>query len=74
MGEVLEWFAGNDFEFINAVPKFRPWEALRDDEQLFASNDPGTAFDRALAQAKMIVTESREGGFYIVIGRKRGRP
>ncbi len=72
MGEVLEWFDDNGFDFVNGVPKYRPWEAFADDEDLFAQNDPGTAFDRAISQLKMIISGSREGGFYIVIGKKRG--
>ncbi|MCA8943053.1 MAG: methyltransferase domain-containing protein [Planctomycetes bacterium] len=72
MGEVLEWFDEDGFDFVNGVPKLRPWEAFAEDENLFAPNDPGTAFDRAISQLKMIVTGSREGGFYIMIGRKRG--
>lgn len=71
MGEVLRWYLDNGFDFVNAVPKFRPWETFDDTERLFEPADPGTAFDRALSQAKMIVTGSQEGGFYIVIGRKR---
>lgn len=72
MGEVLDWFDQEGFDFVNGVPKFRPWEPFRDDEDLFAPQDPGTAFDRAIAQLQMIVTGSKEGGFYIVIGKKRG--
>lgn len=71
MGQVLHWYLNNGFDFVNAVPKFRPWEAFDDTERLFEPTDPGTAFDRAVTQAKMIITGSQEGGFYIVIGRKR---
>ena len=71
MGEVLDWFDANGFDFVNGIPKYRPWEAFRDDEDLFEVHDPGTAFDRAISQLEMIVSGSREGGFYIVIGRKR---
>ena len=71
MGEVLKWYQDNGFDFVNAVPKFRPWEPFDDSERLFAPNDPGSRFDRAVAQARMVVTGSQEGGFYIVIGRKR---
>lgn len=74
MGEVLRWFEANDFEFVNAVPKFSVWEPFDPDERLFEPAGQGTRFERALAQAKMIVTGSREGGFYIVIGKKREKP
>lgn len=71
MGEVLNWYQQNGFDFVNAVPKFRPWEPFDDTQKLFEPTDPGSRFDRAVAQAKMIITGSQEGGFYIVIGRKR---
>ena len=62
------------FEFVNGIPKYCPWTAFRDDEDLFEKDDPGTAFDRAVSQLKMIISGSREGGFFIVIGRKRSAP
>lgn len=74
MGEVLQWFQANGFDFVNAVPKYRARDKFNSNERLFEPAESGTPFDRALAQAKMIVTGSREGGFYIVIGRKRGEP
>ena len=71
MGEVFAWLRNNGFDFVNAVPKFRAWDSFDAQETLFEQADPGSSFDRALAQAKMIVTGNREGGFFIVIGRKR---
>ena len=71
MGEVLGWFRNNGFDFVNAVPKFKVWDSFDAREMLFEQADPGSAFDRALAQAKMIVTGNREGGFFIVIGRNQ---
>lgn len=70
MGEVLRWFDQSGFEFVNAVPKLRPWDPFTSDEKLFEVAQRGTALDRGLAQAKMVVTGSREGGFYILIGKK----
>jgi SAM-dependent methyltransferase len=72
MGEVLGWFDRHGFEFVNAVPKTRPWDTFSDAERLFEPAERGTHLDRALAQAKMVVTGSREGGFYIMIGRRTG--
>ena len=71
MGEVLEWFDEQGFEFVNAVPKPRAWDRTAGDEKLFEPVSRGTTLDRALAQAKMIATGSREGGFYIMIGRRK---
>ena len=68
---VLGWFDRNEFDFVNAIPKFRVRDDFSSDDRLFETARPGTRLDRALAQAKMVWTGSREGGFYIVIGRKQ---
>ncbi len=72
MGEVLEWFDEAGFDFVHGVPPLVPWDDFTTEERLFEPASPGTALDRALAQARMIVSGSREGGFYIMIGKKRG--
>jgi hypothetical protein len=71
MGEVLRWYDRTGFDFVNGVPKFKIWDDFEYDEKLFEEADPGSAFERGLSQARMVVTGSKEGGFYIVIGRKR---
>jgi len=74
MGEVLGWFSQSGFEFVHSVPSMNAWDAFDDDEKLLALVPPRSKLDRALAQAKMVFTGSREGGFFIMIGRKRGQP
>jgi 2-polyprenyl-3-methyl-5-hydroxy-6-metoxy-1,4-benzoquinol methylase len=71
MGEVLRWFDESGFDFINGVPKLRVWEPFSADENLFGPTGAGSALERGLAQAKMIVTGNKEGGFYVMIGRRR---
>jgi carbamoyltransferase len=72
MGEVLDWFDESGFDFVNAVPKTRARDRFSTEERLFEPAERGTAVDHALAQAKLFFTGSREGGFYIMIARKRG--
>ena len=72
MGEVLEWFDKNGFDFVHGVPPLSPWEDFTTEERLFEPASPGNALERGLAQTKMIISGSREGGFYIMIGKKRG--
>ena len=74
MGEVLDWFSRSGFDFVHSVPSMNAWDAFDDDEKLFARVPPGSKADRGLAQAKMVFTGSREGGFFIMIGCKRGTP
>jgi len=71
MGEVLDWFDESGFEFVNAVPKTRARDRFSAEERLFEPAERGTSRDHALAQAKLFFTGSREGGFFIMIGRRR---
>jgi hypothetical protein len=41
-------------------------------DALFTPERPGSSFDHLLAQAAQVVTGNREGGFFIMIGRKPG--
>ncbi len=71
MGEVLDWFDQTGFDFVNAMPKTRFEGGFSPQEQLFEPSARGSATDRALAQARLVFTGSREGGFFVMIGRKR---
>ena len=69
--EVLEWLQENDCEFVNSIPKPTMGPVLDSNEQLFAPRDPGHAVGRFLSQLANISSGYREGGFFIVIGRRR---
>ena len=71
MGETLSWFREAGFDFVNGVPKPRARDAFSAEERLFETAAAGGAVDHALAQAKLVMTGNQEGGFYIMIGRKR---
>jgi carbamoyltransferase len=71
MGEVLRWFDETGFDFVNGIPKLRALDTFDSREDLFKPAARGTALDRALVQARMVATGNREGGFYIMIGRRR---
>jgi hypothetical protein len=58
-------------EFVNSIPKPTPGPVLAPNEQLFAPRDPGSAVSRFLSQLANISSGYREGGFFIVIGRRR---
>jgi len=74
MGEVLGWFDRAGFDFVSSVPKTSPWHPFTQREELFQPSPRGTALERGLVQAGMIVTGNREGGFFIMIGRRRSTP
>jgi carbamoyltransferase len=73
IGEVLGWFDENSVEFVRGVPPVTP-EADSLEDDLFAPCPRGTALDHFVAQAHQIVTGNREGGFFLMIGRKTGLP
>jgi len=73
IGEVLGWFRKTGIEFINSVPKLKAFEGFSEDEKLFKPNPLGSWFDNFLVQTRLLLT-GREGGFFLMIGRKKGPP
>jgi len=72
MGEVLGWFEKSGFEFVSSVPNTNPWVPFTQREELFTPTSSGSSLDRTIVQTKMIVTGNREGGFFIMIGKRSG--
>lgn len=70
MGEVLKWFDGNGVDFRSGIPSLS-LEPYDEAFQLFAPHDRGNVLTHAISQLKLVFTGSTEGGFYILIGRKR---
>jgi SAM-dependent methyltransferase len=70
MGEVLQWFERAGLEYINGIPKFSLLESFSEREQLFQPHKMGSRLDRTLAQSAMLLSGGKEGGFFVVIGRK----
>lgn len=70
VGDVLRWFKDNGVEYVNSLPKINLGERLTPAERLFEQHAPGRGIDHALAQAGWILTQGREGGFFILIGRR----
>ncbi len=71
IGEVLGWFDACGFEFTSAVPKLTALASFSPSEKLFAPSPRGSALDRFLVQLGMLLGGGREGGLFIMIGRKR---
>jgi carbamoyltransferase len=69
MGEVLEWFREAGLEFVRGVPS-ADGTKNQGGSGLFSPSRPGSAWDRFAVQAQQIVAGSREGGFFIMIGRR----
>jgi carbamoyltransferase len=71
LDEMLGWMEEAGIDFVNSIPKPRPGPVLSEDEDLFEPRDPGTALSRVASQIADVGNGYREGGFYIVIGRRR---
>jgi ubiquinone/menaquinone biosynthesis C-methylase UbiE len=69
IGEVQQWFESSGFEFVNSIPK-STGEPFAADEKLFEPNPKGTTFDHFLVQCGDLLTGGRDGGFFIMIGRR----
>ena len=70
-GEAIGWLEQAGFQFVNSIPSTAAFRTFSADEKLFAPHAPGTALDRFLVEARMAFTGSQQGGFFIVIGRKK---
>jgi len=69
--EILRWFDQTGFDFINSIPKLKAFEAFSENEMLFRANPRGNWLDHFLVQTKLIFTGSWEGGFFLMIGKRR---
>lgn len=70
MGELLRWFDEEGFTFLYGIPNPKAFAGFGSDVHLFEEHPRGTALDHFLVQLRFCVAGSREGGLYIMIGRK----
>ena len=68
--EVLGWFDKNNIQFVRGIPSVLPSSPAFEGGNLFEPEMRGTRIDHALVQFREIVTGNREGGFFLMIGRK----
>ena len=73
IGEVLTWLKPNGLELVKTTPKTRLSSPFLDAENLFEPEPPGHPVERLLVELSQALTGDREGGFFTVICRKKGR-
>ena len=73
LGEVLGWFDKGGVEFLNSIPKAKAGAAFASEEALFSANPRGTWLDHLAVQIGMLVSGGKDGGLFLMIGRKSGR-
>ena len=70
IGEVLRWFKETGFEFMYGIPNPVFSQQFSGNDAMFRKHQPGNIMDHFLVQFKMIFEGSRQGGFFIMIGKK----
>lgn len=70
-GEVLRWFRRTGIEFVNSIPKARPFEPFSSNEPLFKAQPGGGWLDLVLVELGMLLGGGKEGGFFLMIGRRK---
>jgi carbamoyltransferase len=70
--EVLRWFRECGIDFVRAVPSVTLDNPDSAGDGLFEPEPEGTAFERLLAEWAQVSSGNREGGFFLMIGRKPG--
>ncbi|MCL5992402.1 MAG: class I SAM-dependent methyltransferase [Bacteroidetes bacterium] len=70
-GEVLGWFEQTGIEFISSIPEIGNILPLSDDYKLFSKKSRGNIITRLISQLAMPFLTNKEGGFFIMIGRKK---
>ena len=68
---VLRWFDQTGFNFVNSIPKSQAFETFSENERLFKPNLSGNWSDHFIAQACLSFTWNNEGGFFLMIGRRK---
>jgi hypothetical protein len=71
LDEVLEWLDENGLEFVNSIPKPDLIPPLLPSERLFEPRSAGSGISRRLSQLADMKSGYREGGFFIVICRRK---
>jgi len=68
--EILGWFDEQGLEFVRGVPALTPEPEPLDGTDLFQPARRGNQLEHLLAQLQQISAGNREGGFFLMIGRK----
>ncbi len=70
IGEVMGWLEKTGFQFVRSIPSTKPFQSFSPTENLFGPQAPGSALERSLVELGMVRGGSREGGFFVVVGRR----
>ncbi len=71
IGEVLKWFDETGFEFVYGIPNPKAFETFKLNDSIFKKHTTGNSFDHFITQFNLFLKGSKEGGFFIMIGKKK---
>lgn len=70
IGEVMGWLRQTGLSFVTSVPRSKPFQPFSEQDSLFKTEPAGNWLERLIVELGMIARGSREGGFFVVIGKK----
>jgi SAM-dependent methyltransferase len=70
-GEVLSWFEKHEFDFAYGIPSPKAFVPFRENDAMFEPHAAGNWLDHLIVQAELMTKGSYEGGFFVMIGKKR---
>ncbi len=71
--EVLRWFEDSDIQLVRGIPALRPDDNGLGGSSLFEPLPRGTALENRIAEwTQTVAASQKEGGLFILIGRKPG--
>jgi carbamoyltransferase len=71
LGEVFRWLLEDGLDFVSSIPGPEPGVARETEAPLFEPRAPGSGLGRILAQIADMGSGIREGGFFVVVSRRR---
>lgn len=71
IGEILKWFDENDFDFVYGIPNLKAFSSFRLKDSIFKLHPRGNWLDHLITQFSLFLKGSKEGGFFIMIGKKK---
>ncbi|MBF0193629.1 MAG: methyltransferase domain-containing protein [Magnetococcales bacterium] len=70
IAEILQWLDSTGVTFVKSIPKVELFEYITEDTNLFSPDEVTSKFELTVVELGMI-TNYKEGGFFIVIGQKK---
>lgn len=71
IGDVLPWLEESGLSFTRSIPNTVPFTGMDPHENLFAPERVGNRLERAMVNLASVFTGHREGGFFVVVARKK---